>query len=151
MCFTDQRLFSACIVMGFVLLTLAPLSAGKVKIIEYPPTYRTFPKSYAKVWNAVVRLIIEDLEYVPDAADPQMGFFSTRWKKFEGKDGGNDLRIRIHLNVKKAPKGTLVTVRCEIEEYVPIEGTDRGRWMKIPSDHSCEADILDRLESKLKG
>ena len=145
-----QRLFSGWIIAGFVLLTLAPLPAAKVKIIEYPPTYRTYPKPYAKVWNAAVRLVIEDLEYVPQAADPQLGFISTRWKTFKGKEGENDRRIKLHLNVKKTPEVTLVTARCEIEEYVPVESAGRGRWMQIPSDHSCEAEILDMLESRLK-
>lgn len=126
------------------------IHGAQPKLIEYPPTYKNFPLKYAEVWNAVVRLVVQDMGYRPQVADPGFGFLSTRWKTTEGVGDQPTRRIKLHLNVKKAPEGTLVTVRCEIEEFVLIEGTDKGRWMKLPSDHSCEADLLDRLEAKLK-
>ena len=97
-----------------------------------------------------MRLLFEDLKYVPMAADSDAGFMSTRPKTVKGSDTEKDRRIRVNVNIKKAAAGTLVTVGCEIEEYTPIKGTNQGRWMQIPSDHSCESQILDRLEAKLK-
>jgi len=97
-----------------------------------------------------VRLLFDDLKYTPLAADGEVGYLSTRWKTFKGQNKEKDKRIQVNVNIKKAPDGTLVTVGCIIEEFTPIKDTDQGRWMKIPSDHSCEARFLDQLQSKLK-
>lgn len=112
-------------------------------------SYRVFPYPYAKVWNSVVQLVV-DMEYLPEVADPQEGFMSTQWKLVKGGGAKGDKRIRIHINVKKTADGALVTVRCEMEEFIPVGGTGKGKWVPIPSDNTCESGFLDKLEKKLR-
>lgn len=113
-------------------------------------SYRVFSYPYPRVWNKLVQLIIVDMEYLPEVADPQEGFMSTQWKIAKGNDSKHSRRMRIHVNVKKTTNGSLVTIRCEIEEFTPVGNTGKGRWTVVPSDNTCESEILDKLEEKLK-
>lgn len=148
----NSKRFSILILAAMLLASvISHQSWAKIKkTTAYPLTYRNYSEPYNKVWNAAVRLLFDDLKFAPLAADSEQGFMSTRWKTTKGKERARDRRVQVNLNIKKAAAGTLVTVGCEIEEFVPIKGTDEGRWMDIPSDHSCEAQILDQLEAKLR-
>lgn len=113
-------------------------------------SYRIFSYPYPHVWNKLVQLIIVDMEYLPEVADPQEGFMSTQWKAMKGNGSKRERRMRIHANVKKTTNGALVTIRCEIEEFIPVGNTGKGKWTAVPSDNTCESGILDKLEEKLK-
>lgn len=115
-----------------------------------PASWRVFNAPYNRVWNALIRVLFEDSKYALRAADPDEGFIAT-WSKTQPqtKQGAPQRRISINVNVKKAPGGTLVTVSCVIEEYIPITGTNKGRWLLIPSDNSCESALLDATAAKL--
>ncbi len=115
---------------------------------EPEETWRTFEAPYNRVWNQTVRIVIGRWKYAVRAADPKQGYLAT-WPKTTQSTGKFKRRITINVNVKKAPEGTLVTVSCLIEEYRPIKGADKGRWMALPSDGSCEKRLLDTLGQSL--
>lgn len=140
---------SSTIVLLALFSSLGISKTGNVKQKELV-SYRVFSYSYPKVWNKLVQLIIVDMEYLPEVADPQEGFMSTQWKAVKGNGSKRERRMRIHANVKKTTNGALVTIRCEIEEFTPVGNTGKGRWASVPSDNTCESELLDRLEEKLK-
>lgn len=131
------------------LFFLSGAYAKQPTLVEYPPTFKTYDAPYNKTWNAVVKVLVGDMQFYPQAADPQQGFLSTGWKTIKGDAKTPDKRIRIHANVKQTEKGTLVTVRCEINEFVPVKGTKSGKWMQAPSDNTCETNVLGAIGKKL--
>lgn len=140
---------SSIIVVMSLLYTFA-LPAPKQEKKKETISYRVFPYVYAKVWNNIVQIVIKDMGYLPEVADPQEGFMSTQWKIMKGGGSKRDRRMRIHINVKRTQDGTLVTIRCEIEEFVPVGNTGKGKWVSLSSDNTCEAELLDKLEEKLR-
>jgi hypothetical protein len=113
-----------------------------------PPTWRSYEAPYARVWNALVRAVSQDLRFAIRVADPKEGYLAT-WPKTDPETSeGPQRRVQINVNVKKSAQGALVTASCIIEEYVK-KGKREGRWMIVPSDNSCEAGLLDAVEKRL--
>lgn len=136
-------------VIAFILpaLFLSSVVAGKKKK-EPEETWRTYEAPYNRVWNRMVKIVVGRWEYAVRAADPEQGYLAT-WPKTTHPAGKYKTRTTMNVNVKEAPEGTLVTVSCVIEEYRPVKGADKGRWMAVPSDGSCEKRLLDALAQSL--
>jgi len=129
------------------LLLPGTVSAKKEK--PTAPTWQLYKAPYNSVWNAMVRTVVEDWKFAVRAGDPKEGFLAT-WPKTTPKQANKPKsRTSININVKKAPDGILVTASCLIEQYVPPSRGQKGRWVSIPSDHSCEANFLKDLEKRL--
>jgi len=137
-------IFVAFIVPAFLLVATSAASKEKK---PPPPTWRMYKASYNRVWNALVRVVAKDLRYAIRAADPKEGYLAT-WPKTLDKPKRH---VQINANVKKSAEGALITVSCIIEEYIQARGRRKGRWMLMPSDHSCESGLLDAVEKRLTG
>ena len=132
---------------------LMPVSSAVSEEKKPPPqTWRIYDKTYNHVWNALVRVLIEDWKYALRAADPNEGYLAT-WAKTQPQEnqGAPQKRISINVDVKKATGGTLVTVSCIIEENNQNQNGRKKRWVTVPSDHLCESALLDAVGNKLGG
>lgn len=137
------------VLISLVFLFFTCGTANKETNSAVETTWRNFALPYNRVWNAVVRVIMQDMRYQIQAADPDQGYLATKPKEQPEEYGKPKKRISINVNVKKAPDGTLVTAACLIEEFVPVKNTDSGKWQTYPSDLSCEFKLMSAIEKKL--
>jgi uncharacterized lipoprotein len=150
-------------ILFIILLLASACSTGKKEQRATAPIENrvVLSQGYDEVWNVLLELLSEDLEYPIEKANK--GIIETKWISVINVTG--TMRWKLEASVKKQKDGTEVKVTKKVQtledsssknkrskkekEKEPEPGRNLGGWKTGESDKVDEGQILSRLKTKL--